>query len=318
MIICTGGSGFIGSNLVRKLNTKKIKNIIIVDQKHKKPPEDLIFKKFISRENFLKKLDNKKFLTKIKGIYHLGANSSTSGQDIKDYMINNFLFSKKLIQKCIQKNIKIIYASSASVYGIKRTNFKETSYPLNPENYYALSKAMVDYFVLNILKNKPNTKIIGLRYFNVYGPGEDHKKNMASVVYNFYKQIKKNNSIRLFKGSDGFEDGEQKRDFVYIDDCIDINLWLMKNFKPGIYNIGTGKAESFNKVANFIIKKTGTEKTKKKYITIPKSILHNYQSYTKANISKLKKTGYTKRLNSLKEGVTKYLIQMNKISKIKL
>ena len=307
MIICTGGSGFLGSNLVRKLNKKKINNILIVDKKNNIPPKDLKYKKFISRETFIKKIENKSFFSKVTCVYHLGANSSTSGKNIKDYMINNFLFSKKLIELCVKNRIKIFYASSASVYGIKANNFKESNYPLNPENYYALSKAMVDYFVLNILKEKPNSKIIGLRYFNVYGPGESQKKNMASVIYNFYKQLKNKNKIKLFKGSDGFADGEQKRDFIYVDDCIDVNLWFMKNFKPGIYNVGTGKAETFNKVADLIILNIGNNQTKKKYINIPEEIIHNYQSFTKANIFSLRKAGYTKTLKNLQQGVNDYL-----------
>ncbi len=316
MIICTGGSGFLGSNLVRKLNKKKFTNIIIVDRKNNTPPKDLKYKKFISREVFIKKIESKNFFSKVKSVYHFGANSNTSGKNINDYMINNFLFSKKLIEQCVKSKVKIIYASSASVYGVKTYNFKETKYPLNPENFYALSKAMVDYFVLNILKEKPNSKIIGLRYFNVYGPGESHKGNMASVIYNFYKQLRYNNKIKLFKGSDGFADGEQKRDFVYVDDCIDINFWFMKNFKSGIYNVGTGKAETFNKVANLITQYKGNNRTKKKYINIPNEIIQNYQSFTKANVSLLRKVGYEYRFKSLKDGIINYLDHVQMISKL--
>ncbi|WP_415278432.1 ADP-glyceromanno-heptose 6-epimerase [Candidatus Pelagibacter sp. Uisw_094] len=312
MIICTGGSGFIGSNLIRELNKKKIRNILIVDQKLKKPPKDLKYKSFISREDFLKKINNSNFLSKIKFVYHLGANSSTSGKDINDYMVNNFLFSKKLIEKCIKHKIKIIYASSASVYGTKTKNFKESTYPLYPENFYAISKAMVDYYVLGILNKIPSSKIIGLRYFNVYGPGESQKKNMASVMYNFCKQIKKNNIIKLFKGSDGFEDGEQKRDFVHIDDCIKVNLWLTKNFKSGIYNVGTGKAESFNRVANLIKKFLGNNKTKIKYVKISKDIADNYQSYTQANIIEIRKSGYNKNFIGIQDGVISYVKKLSK------
>jgi ADP-L-glycero-D-manno-heptose 6-epimerase len=307
MIICTGGSGFIGSNLVRALNKKNIKNILIVDQKSKKPPKDLKYKSFISREDFLKKIEDYKFLSKVNFVYHLGANSSTSGKDINDYLVNNFLFSKKLIEKCIKHKIKIIYASSASVYGTKTKNFRESTYPLFPENFYAISKAMVDYYVLGILNKKPSSKIIGLRYFNVYGMGESQKKNMASVMYNFFKQIKKNNIIKLFKGSDGFGDGEQKRDFVHIDDCIKVNLWLANNFKSGIYNVGTGKAESFNKVANIIINISGNKNTQIRYINISQNIADNYQSYTKANISRLRKIGYSKPFIEIKDGIDSYL-----------
>ena len=133
------------------------------------------------------------------------------------------------------------------------------------------------------------------------------KKNMASVMYNFFKQIKKNNIIKLFKGSDGFGDGEQKRDFVHIDDCIKVNLWLANNFKSGIYNVGTGKAESFNKVANIIINISGNKNTQIRYINISQNIADNYQSYTKANISRLRKIGYSKPFIEIKDGIDSYL-----------
>ena len=313
MIIVTGGFGFIGSNIVKTLNNKNIFDIAVVDKKKSSSFTNLKFKKFFTLKSFQKKLKSKSFLNKIEVIFHQGANSSTVGKNIHGYINNNFLFTKNLIDKSLENNIKLIYASSASVYGLKKNEFKENLLPLSPANNYGLSKALVDYYLIDVLKNNNKAPIVGLRYFNVYGPNEFKKKRMASVIYNLTQQILRKNQIKLAKGSDGFKDGEQKRDFVHVQDCVDINLWFWKKKINGIFNVGTGSAVSFNQVANEVKKNLKCKNIKTKYISIPKDIINKYQSYTKANISKLRKVGYKKKLINYKRGIKSYLSSMNNI-----
>ncbi len=311
MIIVTGGFGFIGSNIIKSLNDKNFFNIFVVDKKKVSPFKNLKFKKFFTIQDFQKKLESKSFLNKIDVIFHQGANSSTVGKNVGNYINNNFLFTKNLIDKSVENNIKLIYASSASVYGLKTNEFNESLLPLSPANNYGLSKALVDYYLIDVLKKYNKAPIVGLRYFNVYGPNEYKKKRMASVIYNLAQQILTKNQIKLFKGSDGFKDGEQKRDFVHVQDCVEINLWFWKKKTNGIFNVGTGSAISFNQVANEVKKNLKSNNIKTKYIPIPKDIVTKYQSFTKANISKLRKAGYKKKLINYKLGIKSYLNSIN-------
>ena len=311
MIKVTGVFGFIGSNIVQELNRRKIYNIIIADKIKISPHKNLKFKKFIYYKNLFKFLNSKKNIKKIEVIFHQGANSSTVGKDLNMYIGDNFIYTKKIIDLSIKNNIKVIYASSASVYGVKNTDFKESSFPLHPENNYGLSKALIDYYVLGIISNFKNAKIIGLRYFNVYGPNEYKKKRMASVIFNFRKQLIKLKKINLFKGSGGFSNGDQRRDFVHVEDCVNINLWFWKKNLSGIFNVGTGQAISFNKIAMEVQKHMKYKGSKLNYIDIPNDILRNYQSFTKANISKLRKVGYKKKFISYKNGVKSYISLLN-------
>ncbi len=210
-----------------------------------------------------------------------------------------------------KNNIKFIYASSAATYGINTKNFNETNWKVKPANLYGNSKLDFDKYVKKEIKKK-EIQIIGLRYFNVYGPYEFHKKNMASVIFNFNKKFIKDKIISLFKGSNGYKNGEQLRDFVHVDDCVKVNLYFFRNTKSGIFNVGTGKCESFNKVANLILRHHGVNTNKKKYIEFPKKLKKSYQSYTKANISKLINSGYNKKFINLNNGVRKYLRFLNK------
>ena len=312
MIVVTGALGFIGYNLVKKLNLKKINKIIIVDYKKNlnNSIKDLKYSKFISTELFYKNLD--KYINKdIKCVFHQGANSKTTEKDKKKIFKQNYFCSIKLIKHCQAKKIKLIYASSAATYGIKEKNFKENNWNLKPGNFYAETKFLLDKYVKKLISKKNFSQIVGLRYFNVYGPHEFHKKGMGSVMLNFNKQYKKNKLIKLFEGTDGYKDGEQVRDFIHVDDCININLFFMKNNISGIFNVGTGKANSFNKVAKLILKFYNDEKTKLRYIKVPTNLTGKYQSYTKSNISKLKKAGYKKKILSIRTGVYKYLNFLN-------
>ena len=301
MIIVTGGLGFIGKNIVNQINSSLKKEVIIVDK-----PKAKILKnnKYLNNLIFLKKLKNKNFAKKIRFIFHQGANSNTAEKNFSSIMLDNFFYTEELISLCEKFDIPLIYASSASVYGRDTRIFSERE-KLNPSNYYAISKSLIDLLVEKKIKKNKKLKIIGLRYFNVYGPGEERKKRMASVFYHFNKQLKNQSFIKLFKGTDGYKNGEQKRDFVHVYDCVNINLFFFKKFKSGIYNVGSGIATTFNLIAKNICN-ASKKKFKIKYIDMPNDILDGYQNYTKANITKLRKAGYTAKFIPIKIGSMKY------------
>ncbi len=312
--IVTGGLGFIGSNIIEELNKKNITNIIIVDsikKSKKKKLNKLKFIDIISKKKFLNKITDYNSLGKIKTIFHQGACSDTTNSDKKYMLENNFIYSKKILEYSQKINSKFIYASSASVYGNSQKCIETNKYEKSL-NFYSLSKLKFDQHVRQILSTR-NSKIqiVGLRYFNVYGKNEEHKGKMSSVIYHFNNQIKKNGVIKLFKGFDGIENGEQKRDFVFIDDIVKLNLWFNKNNKSGIFNAGTGSAVSYNKIAKSVIKyhKLG----KVEYISFPKNLKKQYQNYTKSNNSLLLQNGYKSKYTSFDLGVKKYLNYLNKI-----
>ena len=307
MIIVTGAAGFIGSNLVKALNAKGIYNIILVDDinnSNKKNIKNLIYKKKFSINNFMKIiLLNDKILSNVKCIFHQGACSNTMENRVNFIFKNNFVYSKILFDFSMKKKIKFIYASSASVYGLSK-NSTENNNNEDPLNLYAISKLMFDNYVL-LKSNNLKNQVVGLRYFNVYGPNEKHKKNMSSVIYHFCKQSKHSNYIKIFDKSHGYKAGEQKRDFIHVDDVISVNLWFMNNNKSGLFNVGTGVASSFNKVAILICSKNS--KLKNRYIKFPNNLRNAYQPYTKANLKNLRNIGYKKDFISIKEGINRYL-----------
>ncbi len=309
MIIVTGGLGFIGSNIVRKLNELNEENIIIVDNLKKfknKYRYPLKFKELIDKKVFIEKIKKNK-IKNIKQIYHQGACSDTTNWDY-DYLINNnFEYSKELLHYCSNNKIKFIYASSAAVYGLSKKISKENINE-KPINLYAFSKLIFDKYV-NLHINKISNSVVGLRYFNVYGNNEFHKNHMSSVILKFDNQIKKNGKIKLFKGNDGYKDGEQKRDFIHVNDCVNVNLWFMKKNIKGIYNVGTSISSSFNKVANIVIKYH--KKGKINYINFPSKLKNSYQSFTKADLKNLRDVGYKNNFISLREGIFNYLDYLN-------
>lgn len=318
MIIITGGAGFIGSNIVKKLNLIGRKDIIIVDDlKNGRKVfnlNDLDIYDYIDKENFISKIDNKHNFPKIEAIFHQGACSKTTEWDGKYVMFNNYDYSKKLLNFALDLKISFIYASSASVYGLGDNGFEEKLTCENPMNIYAYSKFQFDQYIRNIL-DKAESQIVGLRYFNVYGQRESHKKSMASTAFHFNNQIIAKKECELFKGINGYNDGEQLRDFVYVDDCVDVNLWFFNNKqKSGIFNVGSGRAESFNEMANSVIawhREKLNVKSKIKYIPFPQPLIGSYQNFTKANLNSLRKVGYKKNFHSVREGVSKYLDIIN-------
>ena len=306
MIIVTGSNGFIGSNLIKGLNSMGINKILAVDDHENFPPSENLsnceFKDLVKIEDInklLRKYPNKD----ISHIFHQGACSDTMEKDINYMLKNNYLFSKDLLTLALEKNINFIYASSASVYGDGKI-FEEDKKYEKPINLYAYSKFIFDQYVRELM-NKNDSQIVGLRYFNVYGPNEQHKGRMASVAFHLHQQLKESKSIKLFEGSDGYEDGEQKRDFIHVDDVVKVNLWFMKNEVSGIFNVGTGLSQSFNDVANAVIK--WNKKGKIEYIPFPEELIGSYQSYTQANIDQLRNAGYKDEFLTVEEGVSSYL-----------
>jgi len=243
----------------------------------------------------------------LKSIIHLGACSDTLEMN-KNYLYeNNVLFSKNLWKQAVKIGIPFIYASSAATYGDGSKGFSDNHAlvpHLNPLNPYGQSKQDFDLWVLKQIETPPLWA--GLKYFNVYGPGESHKGRMASVALHFIQQLQTEGSIKLFKGSHGYDDGEQKRDFIYISDAVDITLFFMENkVESGIYNVGTGNANTFNQMANAIIGKI--KRGTIKYIPFPKDLLNTYQANTCAIIDKLISIECTKPVYSISEGIENYL-----------
>ena len=317
MIVVTGSNGFIGSNLIKGLNKIGYKDIIAVDD-HDNPElkENIVhceIQDYLKIDEFLLKLQkNKVDGEKLTAIFHQGACSNTMEWDAEYLYKNNFLYSKELLNLSKQSNTPLIYASSASVYGNGKV-FEESLENENPINLYAYSKFKFDQLVRHELRGS-DTQIVGLRYFNVYGPQEQHKGNMASVAYHLHSQLKENDEIKLFEGSDGYGDGEQKRDFIYVDDIVKVNLWFMENTNiSGIFNLGTGKSQTFNDVAKAVI--DWNKKGKIKYIEFPEKLKGAYQSFTEANISKLREVGYKEEFLDVQEGVKHYLNNLEGLPK---
>tara|TARA_B100001175_G_C19489326_1_gene631709 strand:- start:400 stop:1365 length:966 start_codon:yes stop_codon:yes gene_type:complete len=309
VIVVTGSNGFIGSNLIKGLNNLGHTDIIAVDD-HSNPElkENIThceISDYLEIQEFFDQVKTRRFDNQnIEAIFHQGACSNTMEWDSEYLYKNNLLYSKELLKLANRIKIPFIYASSASVYG-DGSEFEESIENENPINLYAYSKFKFDQIVRQELK-KNETQIVGLRYFNVYGPQEQHKGNMASVAYHLHNQLKDNDKIKLFEGSHGYGNGEQRRDFIYVDDVVKVNLWFLKNKKiSGIFNLGTGRSQTFNDVANAVIdwNKKGTIE----YIEFPEKLLDAYQSFTQADITKLRKVGYEEEFLSVQEGVFRYL-----------
>ncbi len=310
MIIVTGGAGFIGSNIVRALNERGEDDILIVDnlgtgEKYKNLV-GLEFLDYMHREDFIGALLNGIFdAADIEVIFHEGACSDTMNYDVNYMIQTNYEYSKALFNFCLESEIDFIYASSASTYGGGVNGFREVEPCEDALNPYAFSKLLFDRYVRQNLHDADN-KVIGLRYFNVFGPQEFHKGRMASIVYQMYSQIKKSGVIKLFGGTDGYEDGEQRRDFIYVKDVAAVNLWCWDNeeLASGIYNCGTGHATTFNEVARAVIEALGTGKIE--YVDFPPELNGKYQSFTQADTKKLLRAGYDGGFTPIKNAVREY------------
>ncbi len=308
MYIVTGGAGFIGSNLVRDLLRRGHENVVVVDDLsdgHKFVNiADLAIADYLDKDDFLDKLSERGFASDIEAILHQGACSETTEWDGRYMMKNNYSYSQVLLHHCLENHVPYIYASSAAVYGASET-FVENPEHEHPLNVYGYSKLQFDRYVRRVAAT-PASQVVGLRYFNVYGPREQHKGSMASVAFHFHNQVRKQGEARLFEGSGGYEDGEQLRDFVYVDDVCAVNSWFLENpGASGIFTCGSGKAQSFNDVANAVIDWNGDGNIR--YIAFPDQLKGAYQSYTQADLTKLRAVGCDVTFRPVEAGVGCYL-----------
>ncbi len=309
MVIVTGAAGFIGSNLLHVLNARGITDILAVDdltegQKFK----NLVgcdIADYMDKDDFLDLiLDDVDFDDPVEAIFHMGACSTTTEWNGKFMMDNNYEYSKAVMEYCLEKHIQFIYASSAATYG-NNTIFVEQTENEKPINVYGYSKYLFDQVVRKILPNV-NSQVAGMRFFNVYGPREQHKGSMASVAYHHYHQLQVGNEVKLFEGCDGYANGAQQRDFVYVGDAVQVMLWFFDHADvSGIFNLGTGRSQPFNDVANAVINAVG--KGSIKYVAFPEQLKGCYQSFTQADISALRKVGYSADFKTVEQGVTEYI-----------
>ncbi|PIW69091.1 MAG: ADP-glyceromanno-heptose 6-epimerase [Ignavibacteriales bacterium CG12_big_fil_rev_8_21_14_0_65_30_8] len=311
MIVVTGGAGFIGSAVVWKLNQQGHNNIIIVDElgsdEKWKNLVGLNFVDFIHKDKFIKQIEegNKYF---IDAIIHLGANSSTTEKDAGHLLTNNYQYTKILAKYSLKNKARFIYASSAATYGDGSLGFDDDEsncLKLRPLNMYGYSKSLFDSWALN---ENAFSSIVGLKYFNVYGPNEYHKGDMRSVVHKAYEQIRDTGKVKLFKSMNkNYKDGEQLRDFIYVKDAIDMTLhFLTHRDKNGLFNVGSGKARTWNDLVNAIFK-TMNKPVEIEYIDLPVHLQKKYQYHTEANINKIKNSGFTNDLFPLESGVEDYV-----------
>ena len=300
MIVVTGGAGFIGANLIQKINATGNSNIIVVDnvKKNKKNLDKINYADYIDKNDFISIIEKKKIFNNMKCIIHLGACSDTTETNWDYLNYNNYVYSKILYEFSLKNNCQFIYASSASVYGNNSGNILSKKLNQRPLNLYGKSKLKLDKFFFE----KNNSNIIGLRFFNVYGEYENHKKKMQSPVSKFYNQLKSENEIKVFKF---LKHKEPMRDFIYIKDAVNMTLFLKRVRKRGIYNIGTGKSKTFIQIAQLLIKKL--RKGEIKYIEFPHYLKNKYQYYTRANITEIIKLGYKKKILDIEKGINSYI-----------
>ena len=320
--VVTGAAGFIGSNLVKALNNRGVTDVIAVDDlKHGDKFANLVdceIADYLDKDEFIEKVEAGAFDGVVNAILHQGACSDTTERDGRFMMDTNYRYSKRLLEHCIDDEVHFVYASSAAIYG-RSQEFREERECEAPINVYGYSKFLFDQLVRRRFDDR-SAQIAGLRYFNVYGEREQHKGRMASVAYHFFNQYRATGKVRLFSASGGFGDGEQRRDFVSVEDCVRINLFLLEHPEiSGIFNAGTGAAQSFNEVAvatvNACREAGGEERLTLEamrgqgiieYIAFPDDLRGRYQSYTQADISGLRGAGYDAPFLDVEQGVSRY------------
>lgn len=324
--VVTGAAGFIGSNLVAGLNARGIMNVVAVDNLTRgdkfRNLVDCEIADFIDKNDFLDLLSSGEFDGAIEAVFHEGACSDTMEQDGRYMMSNNYRYSTVLLDFCLEQEIPLLYASSAAVYGGGRM-FSESRQFETPLNVYGYSKFLFDQVVRRRLGDA-GSQVVGFRYFNVYGPREQHKGRMASVAFHHFNQFAENGRVRLFEGCDGYGNGEQSRDFVYVEDVIKANLWFLDHpDRSGIFNLGTGRAQPFNDVAVATVNACRAARGEPaltladmvssgvvEYVPFPDALRGKYQSYTQADLTMLRTVGYDAPFADVGEGVAHYCAKL--------
>jgi ADP-L-glycero-D-manno-heptose 6-epimerase len=313
VIIVTGGAGFIGSNLVHALNAGGRDDIVIVDDltdgKKFTNISNAQIADYLDIEEFRRAFTAGRFpFDVVDRVYHLGACSATTEWNGRLMLDVNFAYSRDLLNCCANHAIPFIYASSAAVYGVS-TEFSEIAENEQPLNVYAYSKILFDRYVRRKIPEL-GTQVVGLRYFNVYGPREQHKGSMASVAFHLNRQLLDSGRIRLFEGSHGRANGEQRRDFIHVDDAVRTTLWFENTPAcSGIFNCGTGQAQTFNELAQAVLAWHGRGTIE--YIPFPGELASAYQSFTVADLDKLRDAGCDIDFIPLNTGVSRYLDWLN-------
>src|SRR5258706_7787543 len=324
--VVTGAAGFIGSRLVLALNRAGITSILAVDNLETADKfrnlADCAIDDYLDKRDFLERIAANQFDDALEAVLHQGACSDTMQADGRYMMENNYRYSRVLLDWCQDEEVPFLYASSAAVYGAGRT-FTEDRANETPLNVYAYSKFLFDQVVRRRLPGR-TSQIVGLRYFNVYGPNEAHKGRMASVAMHAYQQFVADARVRLFVGSEGFADGEQRRDFVHVDDVTNVNLHFLEHPEgSGVYNCGTGQAQSFNDVAigriNTVREARGEPRLATQalaaqglieYIPFPPQLEGKYQSFTQADLAQLRAAGYPGDFMTVEQGVAAYVREL--------
>ena len=318
--VVTGAAGFIGSRLVAGLNRRGVRNIIVVDNLQQSAKfSNLVgcdIADYVDQSRFFPALE--KLEGSVEAVFHQGACSDTMESDGRFMMENNYEYSRRLLDWCQDEDVPFLYASSASVYGAG-PDFREERRCEKPLNVYGYSKFLFDQHVRNVLQGK-TAQVAGLRYFNVYGPNETHKGRMASVALHAWQQLHGEGKVKLFVGSGGYSDGEQRRDFIYVDDVVAVNLWLLERRDvSGIFNCGTGRAQSFNRLAVAVINAVNrtnltlheiVAKGLIEYVPFPPQLVDKYQSFTEADMSRLRAAGYPGEFMNVEQGVAAYVKEL--------
>jgi ADP-L-glycero-D-manno-heptose 6-epimerase len=326
--IVTGACGFIGANIVKALNERGIDNVIAVDNLKKadkfKNLIDCEIADYLDKHEFIELVQAGHFDGAVEAIFHEGACSDTMETDGHYMMENNYRYTSTLLDFCLDHEVQFLYASSASVYGAGRV-FKEAREHEGPLNVYGYSKFLFDQVVRHRLASAEfSSQVVGFRYFNVYGPREQHKGRMASVAFHHFNQYREHGKVKLFEGCDGYGNGEQSRDFVYIDDVVKVNMFFLDHpEKSGIFNLGTGRAQPFNDIAHATVNACRALEGKPalslaemvaqgivEYIDFPAALKGKYQSFTQADMTALRAAGYDAPFATVEEGVGRYVARL--------
>ncbi len=308
MIVVTGGAGFIGCKLIRGLNRRGIDDVVCVDDLtdgHKFANlVDCRISDYLDKDDFADRL-RRGLAKRPEAVFHQGACTVTTEWDGRYMMETNYRYSVELFEYCLAERVPLIYASSAAVYGTSGSFAEDDAAAERPVNVYGYSKLLFDRYV-RLRLPQAGSQVAGLRYFNVYGPGESHKGPMASVALHWDRQLGDTGELRLFEGSGGYEAGEQRRDFIHVDDIVKVNLWLLEHPEvSGVFNVGTGRSASFNDVARAVIAWHGRGTIR--YIPFPDELQSAYQSFTEADLGALRAAGYEEPFLDIESGVAAYL-----------